>query len=391
MKITLLLLMLISSGLTAAHSQTGTTVSDTAVGEAPRCAARGGASVGGYVEMNASSFIDNGLSGGFTLQMRRLNICVSATVTEHLRLLAELEFEDGGRLFGLEIAMAEYDLNRNLSARAGIILTPLGRFNPAHDGPLWEFVERPFVSTRIIPTTHNELAFGFHGLFEIGESTLNWEAYIVNGLGDGVIDNDHGRASIPGGKSVDLFNKDNNGMPAFTGRASIGHRLEWDIGLSYYGGVYNKYRLEDGTADPKRMLSITALDFGTGISGVSVQGELAYAAIDLPPGLPETFAERQWGAFVEFRLPLFRPALSSMPEAVVNFALRLEYADLNARKFSYGGSDIMDDMRGINSALSFRPAHGTVIRANYLHRWHRDPPGTPSETSGFQLGFSTFF
>ena len=40
---------------------------------------------------------------------------------------------------------------------------PIGAFNVNHDGPRYEFIERPLVSTEIIPATLSEAGLGVHG------------------------------------------------------------------------------------------------------------------------------------------------------------------------------------------------------------------------------------
>ena len=59
-----------------------------------------------------------------------------------------------------------------LALTAGVLLPPVGAFNPNHDSPRWEFVDRPLVSTRIIPSTLSEIGFGAYGRVPVGAATL---------------------------------------------------------------------------------------------------------------------------------------------------------------------------------------------------------------------------
>jgi hypothetical protein len=78
--------------------------------------------------------------------------------------------------------------------------------------------------------------------------------------------------------------------------------------------------------------------------------------------------------------------------AVLNFAVRGEYADYNVGKFNDTGSNIFDHITAVVPAISFRPSSQTVFRINYRYEWRRDILGNPaSKTAGFQAGLSTYF
>ena len=51
----------------------------------------------------------------------------------------------------------------------------------------------------------------------------------------------------------------------FTGKLAIKNRNIGEIGLSYMGGVYNKFNLDGLLIDDKRMLNVYALDINTTI------------------------------------------------------------------------------------------------------------------------------
>ena len=60
-----------------------------------------------------------------------------------LNFYSEIEFEDGAKEIGIEFASLDLEFSPQLNLRAGIILNPIGSFNQNHDGPKWEFVDRP--------------------------------------------------------------------------------------------------------------------------------------------------------------------------------------------------------------------------------------------------------
>jgi hypothetical protein len=352
----------------------------------------GRTAIGGYAEGNAGWFRTDGVSDGLSMELRRFNIFVYSTAGARLRFASELEFEHGTEEISLETALLDFLVTPSLVFRGGIILPPIGGFNVNHDAPRYEFVERPLVSTRIIPATLSEVGFGVHGRLGRRSVSASYDVYLVNGLGDGVLLNAEGRTDLAAGKGEERFAEDNNGAPAVTGRVAVRHRRLGEIGASYYGGAYNTYRVEGQAVAPARWVSLAALDVVTEVLGVTLQGEVAAAWIDVPDDLAELFASRQVGAYVDAVFPLWRPHIRALRDPVVNAALRLERVDLNVGTFTSTGGTIHDEITAVSAGLGFRPVPGTVIRANYRYESFRDPQGNPAQrTGGFQFGFATYF
>ncbi len=358
----------------------------------PFLVAAGATAVGGYAEGNANYFRTDGIGEGLSMELRRFNIFLFSSVGRRIRFISELEFEHGVEEIALETALVDFAVNPSLVLRGGILLPPIGAFNVNHDGPRYDFVDRPLVSTRIIPATLSEIGFGVHGRLAPRGFSASYDFYLVNGLGDGVILNETGRTDLASGKSSGRFEEDNNGSPALTGRIAAQSRRFGELGLSFYGGVYNTWRVEGEPVDEKRSLAIVAIDFYTAIGRLDLRGEAAWARIDVPDDLAELAGERQWGVHVDAVLPVWRPRIRGLPNPVVSVGLRLEYVDLNQGRFSSTGLPIRDETTAVVASLSFRPVPGTVFRANYRSESQRDPQGNPpSRTGGFQIGFATYF
>jgi hypothetical protein len=352
----------------------------------------GRTAVGGYAEGNASYFRTDGVSDGLSMEFRRFNIFLFSSVGRRLRFISELEFEHGTEEIALETALVDFTITPSFILRAGILLPPIGAFNVNHDSPRYDFVDRPLVSTGIIPSTLSEVGFGAHGRLAPPGFSLSYDAYLVNGLGDGVILNGTGRTDIPSGKSEERFAEDNNGSPAFSGRLAAQHRDLGELGLSLYRGIYNTWRIEGEPVDEKRRVSLFAVDFNTEIRGVSVRGEAAWAGIDVPEDLGELLGERQWGVHLDMVLPVWRPRIQGLQNPVVSVGLRLERVDFNRGHFGSTELPIFDETNAVTGSVSFRPASGTVFRVNYRRESSRDPAGNPpSKTGGFQVGFATYF
>lgn len=348
--------------------------------------------VGGYLEGNTNYWSTDGISGGFSMEMRRFNIFLFSTIAKRIKFLSELEFEHGTKEISLETALIDFEVNPAFNFRTGILLAPIGAFNQRHDSPLWEFIERPLVSTRLIPSTLSEIGFGIHGKFYGHHKVFTYDAYIVNGLTDGILFNGEGRTFLPAGKSPERFGKDNNGVPMVTGKLGFRHRKIGEVGVSYYGGVYNTFKANGIVVDEKRRLAIYALDFNTKISKAVINGEFALVTVDVPASAGAFFGSRQQGGYVEVVWPLLKRTILNYENTVLNLNLRLESIDYNVGAFKETGKNIYDHVRAVVGGVSLRPSANTVLRANYRYHWTRDLVGTPTtRTVGIQVGFASYF
>lgn len=248
------------------------------------------------------------------------------------------------------------------------------------------------MATELIPTTLSEVGFGVYGKLYRGDWAFSYDAYLTNGLGDGIVLNETGRTHIPSGKREDQFAEDNNGSPAVSARLALHREGLGEVGLSYYGGIYNRYQTEGVAIDDKRRIDLMALDLQTEFYAVAVKGELALARIEVPASLGEFAGSRQWGGYVDLVVPLWRPPLHAFEQAVVNAALRLERVDFNVGTFAATGQKIYDEETAVVVGLSFRPVPGTVFRGNYRYHWIRDRLGKPAVwQAGIQFGLATYF
>lgn len=358
----------------------------------PFIATMGRTAVGGYVEANANLSREAGIGDGLSMELRRFNIFLFSTISSRVRFLSELEFEHGTQEIALETALIDVQVNPSFVLRGGIILPPLGAFNVNHDSPRWNFVDRPLVSTQVIPATLSEVGFGAHGRLAPRGFGLTYDLYLVNGLGEGVIANAEGRTSLAGGKADERFAEDNNGSPAFTGRVAVQQGRLGEVGLSWYRGVYNTPFIEGERVDAARSVSLAAVDLSTQIGPVEVRGEGAVVRVDVPEDLRELFGARQWGYHVDATMPVWRPRIRGFPDAVVNADVRLEQVDLNVGRFASTRDAIGDAVTALSVGVSVRPVSGTVLKVNYRRSRTVDLLGNaPVPGGAFQVGFATYF
>lgn len=347
---------------------------------------------GGYIEGNTNYFAEDGVSEGFSMELRRFNIFLYSNINSRIKFLSELEFEHGTEEIALETALLDFELNPALNFRAGILLPQIGLVNANHDSPKWEFVERPLSSTEIIPSTLSEVGFGFHGKLYQDKTIFAYDAYIVNGLQENVILNDEGRTHLASGKNPEMFGEDNNGTPMFNAKISLANKKIGEMGLSYYGGVYNRFSLEGNIVEEKRSVHLVAFDLNTHIKELKIQGEFVSASVQIPNDLKEIYGSRQYGTFLELSYPILKRKMIGFENSVLNANVRVERIDYNAGTMGAENMNIGDEVSALALGVGFRPSASTVIRFNYrYHHIYNFLGNPPAHLGGFQFGVASYF
>lgn len=352
-------------------------------------------SVGGYMEANWQHLGTDGISEGHQYQFRRMTLFVSSTVNKRLKFLSEIEFEDGAKEIAIEFAALDLELNPLLNLRGGMILNPIGAFNQNHDGPKWEFVERPLSSTQLLPATWSNAGFGIYGKQYNKDWMWGYELYLSGNFDHSIIENGENKTFLPAAKeNPDRFEEINSGLPLFTGKLGVRHTRVGELGLSYMGGVYNKFQEDGLILDEKRRVDVLALDFNSTLkrTGTFITGEFAWIKVNVPPDFTQQFGNKQQGGFLDIVQPILKKRMLGWDQASVQLACRLEYVDWNVGHFTSTGERIADDLWSIVPAISFRPSAQTVLRLNYRFQNQRDLLGNPPAlTGGFSLGISSYF
>ena len=351
--------------------------------------------LGGYLEANWQHLGTDGISEGHQFQFRRVTLFVSSTIVRRLKFLSELEFEDGTKEIALEFAALDLELFPLLNLRGGVILNPIGAFNQNHDGPKWEFVDRPISATQLLPATWSNAGFGLYGKYNQKDWMFGYEAYLSGNFDQSIIDNALNRTSLPEAKkNPTRFEDIHSGLPLFTAKAAVRHNKLGELGISYMGGVYNKFQEDGLRLDEKRMADVFAIDFNSTLPWFNtfITGEWAWIKVDVPPTYTEQYGNKQQGGFVDLVQPIYKRRILDWDDAVINLAVRLEYVDWNRNKFVSTGDAIGDHLWSLVPALSFRPSGQTVIRLNYRFQRQKDLLGNPpARTGGFSFGFSSYF
>ncbi len=351
--------------------------------------------LGGYMEANYQYLSEDGVTEGHQFQMRRLTLFVSSSISKRIKFLTEIEFEDGTKEINIEFASVDFEFAPLLNFRGGIVMNPIGAFNQNHDGPKWEFVDRPVSATQMLPATWSNVGFGVYGKKFAKNWVYAYEAYLTNGFDEQIIENTENRTFLPATKAnKERFEESFNGSMLFTGKVALRNSKVGELGLSYMGGAYNKFEEDGLVLDKKRNVNVYAVDFNTNLSRINtvINGEWAWVNVDVPSTYTEQFGSKQQGGFLDIVQPIIKKPWFGFENSVLNAAVRLEYVDWNKGKFKSTGDNISDHMYSVIPAISWRPTAQTVLRFNYRYNWQKDLLGNPpSKLAGFQFGLSTYF
>ena len=351
--------------------------------------------VGGYVEADYQYIGEDGITDGHSFQIPRMTLFVASSIHRRLKFLSEIELEEGGKEVAIEFAALDLELHPLLNFRGGVIMNPIGAFNQNHDGPKWEFVDRPIAMTQMLPATWSNVGFGLYGKEYFNQWALGYEIYVSNGFDNSIISNSENRTFLPASKAnAERFEESSNGQPLLTSKIAIRHQKIGEIGVSYMGGVYNKFEEDGLVLDDKRRVDVIALDLNTTLPRLStyIVGEWSWISVNVPETYTQQFGSRQQGGFIDIVQPIIKRKILGFERAVINIACRLEYLDWNVGTFRETGGNISDDLWAIVPGISFRPTSQTVFRINYRYMQQQDILGNPPAViGGIQFGVSSYF
>ncbi len=352
-------------------------------------------SLGGYAEVNWQHLGADGISEGHQFQMRRLTLFVASSIGKKLKFLSEIEIEEGGKEIAIEFASLDVEFHPLFNLRGGIIMNPIGAFNQNHDGPKWEFTDRPISATQMLPATWSNAGFGVFGKTYRNEWMFGYELYLSGGFDNAIIDNSENKTFLPASKAnAERFEESASGRPLASAKIAVRHRTTGELGISYMGGAYNTFENDGITLDEKRRLHVFALDYNNTLPLLHtfVSGEWAWVQVDVPDTYTQQYGNKQHGGFLDVVQPVLKRPMFGWENATLNLACRLEYVDWNVGKFRETGGDIGETHWSVMPGISFRPSAQTVFRLNYRIQRQRDIlNNAPAKTGGFSFGISSYF
>jgi hypothetical protein len=325
-------------------------------------------------------------------------------VSDRVKFATEIEFEDGGPdttggvsdekgEVKIEFATIDFLMTDWLNYRAGIILSPLGKFNLVHDSPLQDLTDRPMVNRRIIPTTLSESGMGFFGTFYPTEmSKIDYEIYAVNGFSaaeDGTV-KDSGDSFLRSSRGSQK--SDNNTNPAIVGRVAFSPFLGLELGVSAHTGYIDDH-------DSNR-LTIKAFDWTYQRGPFELVGEYAHASIERD-GLLKVGTENSaeyngdmWGYYIEPRYHFMPQFLQDLAPTVFRddstFTAVLRWGELNVNQTLPSDGDRRKTR--LTPGINWRYTEDTVFKAEYQVNWEAGRVTTHEESNnGLVFSVATYF
>lgn len=358
----------------------------------------GGAAVGGYVDLELEASLEE--DGPIRFDQHRLIPFIFAEVTDRIHFGTELELEHGvsGSAGNIKVEFAALDVafSDAVALRGGIVLSPLGKFNLMHDSPVNDFTQRPMVARGIIPTTLSEAGMGLFGtLYPSERSVLTYEAYVVNGFGEGLAVNGGALRASPRIRSGrGNLGGDNNRAKSLVGRLGYSPFLGLEIGLSGHTGAYGTegttVAVNDGgtaigtaTFDGGERLTIGAVDAILTRGPFELLGEAAMSKVDLPEATVGTVPGDvgQFGYYAQANYHFGHGWMPVFDRSVFTAAVRLDQVD-------YDVDADGDDERRLSFGLNWRPVEEAVFKLSYDLDWATPRGATDGGDATKRLWFS---
>jgi hypothetical protein len=349
--------------------------------------------LGGYTEF---AYVDRGDKTA-EFDQRRTVVELGAQISERLKLYMEVEYEHGAIIEGgeatggeleLEQAYLDYEINKALSFRAGMILVPIGRYNLYHEGFVNNFVDRPLVNRRIIGSTWFEEGVGFHGqALDKDWLGISYEAYLFNpGRAAGVSSGGGFRGIRNQGQAPTSEEKAGAARVAFEpARAAKWFADYLEIGVSGYLSGFDGFEGEDADGNELNLrdgsMYVTALDLTWEKKNFGFKGEMAFAHAD--SGANSTQRKQDgFGYYVEAYYKFWPKFLNKSPfgkdfrDPKLLATVRWEQVDLNLDSFD------QRDMNRFTVGMGYRPVPNVLFKLDYQLDF------SPSHRDGTTLGDS---
>lgn len=302
---------------------------------------------------------------------------------------SEIEWEGGGAGAGfltgneivVEFAQLHFAFHQLFNMKVGALLMPWGEFNVLHDSPLRDLTDRPFVVTRVVPSTYTDAGVAFYGGTTIDDHhSVRYELAITNGLHEGFTANNGSR------NARSSFRDDNNNSKQVTLRLDLLQqdlfkKLSVNLGLS---GAISEYDNEDRNQMTYSGAD-TSIRFGP-FSGIgkhdAVKVKVEYAHINLerddiqrqvnatPPRLYGYYAQFSYHFFPES----WRKGNIFGSESSIALVYRYDENDLDT---SRRGGGVRDDRNAHTIGLAIRPIDKTVFKIEY--KWVNEKNGRAEE------------
>lgn len=342
-----------------------------------------GTSIGGYVSTEFRSEYVNGLGARRSaFDQHRLVPFIYSEITDRLHFGTEIELEHGTKLevedgeaegageLNVEFATLDYRFTEALNLRGGVILSPIGRFNLTHDDPINELTDRPLVARQVIPGTLSETGVGLFGtIYPTERSLLTYEAYVVNGFTDELVDLGAGERRLEVREAAGTRGADASATKNFVGRLGFSPFLGFELGASVHTGEYGEGVEAAGESKEERNATIVALDWSWRRGPFEVIGEAARLRAELSDSLRAAgVSDGSQGYYAQANYRFGHGLLTPKATSFFTGVVRWEQVDYATRVTG-------DDQRRLTVGLNWRPIADAAFKAEHQWNWTA-PAGT---------------
>ncbi|HRF24704.1 MAG TPA: hypothetical protein PLR98_11090, partial [Chitinophagaceae bacterium] len=107
----------------------------------------------------------------------------------------------------------------------------------------------------------------------------------------------------------------NSGLPLLTSKVAVRNSKIGELGLSYMGGVYNKFQDDGLQLDDKRRVDVFAVDFNTTLPKLKtfITAEWAWIKVNVPATFTQQYGNKQQGGFLDIVQPLIKKKCWASP------------------------------------------------------------------------------
>jgi tetrahydromethanopterin S-methyltransferase subunit G len=334
-----------------------------------------GVSIGGYGEFLYQNFADereDGRPSGERDQadLLRAVLYFGYKFDDKWVFNSELEVEhavtasDKGGEVSVEFAYLDYLFSRNLRARAGLVLVPMGLINEMHEPPTFLGALRPDVERFLIPTTWRELGAGLYG----DAGRFSYRLFTVNGLNS----EGYSAEGIREGRA--------EGSEAAAENWAVTGRLDWTpvagalLGASFFSGNSDQGR----TTPSGRSFSgaTTVFDVhaewkwrGIWLRGLYAQTSISDAAeINEANGLEgdESVGSRQWGWYLQGGFDVL--SFNAGSRASLIPFVRYERYDTQSRVPSGYSRNPQNDAELLTIGAVFKPIEPIAVKFDWQQK-----------------------
>ncbi|QPJ66332.1 MAG: hypothetical protein G3M78_13385 [Candidatus Nitrohelix vancouverensis] len=358
-------------------------------------------SVHGYGEMHI-----NGEGGAKTrADNHRFVIGVHAELADWIHLNAEIDFEHAAQELEFEFGYLDFLLSKNLNARAGVVLMPIGYLNENHEPPLFWTVERPEFHQKIIPTTWNASGAGIFGTAMDG---VNYRLYVTNSL-----------QSIRPDSTSDVGSGNGNGGANGRFRASDGirggrlqpnnrvmddiavsGRLEFtklyeglNVGVSFYNGDTTHGFIDEGgnttilEADVRYRKQW--FEMNSSIANIDIDDAAALNTFcGAHSGCTTDIAENIFGWNIQAGVHLFQLLGKNTTQDLVPFVLYESIRPQDEMPAGATATSPTSNFNVVTVGMSYMPVPSVALKMDYSHL---DFDRTNATTDKFNLGVAYMY